>query len=177
VASGIIRETLIAYRIQFLRFQQEAEEALEKSTTLEAEIRNLLNSQKFAVLSTQEPHRPYLNLVAFSETGDLRTILFATTRATRKYANIASKSGVALLVDNRSNNEADIREAIALTILGNACEVPQSQKEELERVYLQKQPQMKKFVSSPSTALIKIDVEAYIFVSRFENVTMLNFKS
>lgn len=143
---------------------------------LETEVRNLLASQKFAVLSTQELDHPYLNLVAFAEASDLRTILFATTRATRKYGNILSKSGVALLVDNRSNDVADIREAMALTIIGIAGEVPDEKRESLDSVYLEKQPYMKEFLSSPSTALIKVDVETYLLVSRFQNVTILNMK-
>jgi heme iron utilization protein len=148
-------------------------EAMER----ERELRNLLVSQKFAVLSTQEQDHPYLNLVAFAETSDLQSILFATTRATRKYANISSKSGVALLVDNRSNDETDIHEATAVTIIGSACEVTEREREGLNRVYLDKQPHMKDFLSSPATALIKIDVESYILVNRFQNVTVLNVKS
>ncbi|MGO9118100.1 MAG: pyridoxamine 5'-phosphate oxidase family protein [Desulfomonilaceae bacterium] len=144
---------------------------------LETEVRNLLASQKFAVLSTQEQDHPYLNLVAFAETSDLRTLLFATPRATRKYGNLSSKSGVALLVDNRSNDAADIREAMAVTVLGIAAEVPDSERERFERVYLRKQPHMEELLSSPSTALIKVDVESYLLVSRFQNVTILNLKS
>lgn len=118
-----------------------------------------------------------MNLVAFSETDDLQTILFATTRATRKYGNINASSGVALLVDNRSNEVADIREAVAVTIIGSASEVSESLRESLDKVYLKKQPHMQEFLCSPSTALIKVDVESYIIVSRFQNVTILNLKS
>ncbi len=143
----------------------------------EEEVRNLLASQKFAVFATQEPDHPYLNLVAFAETSDLGTILFATTRATRKYENLLSKSGVALLVDNRSNQTADIREAMAATMIGSAREVPDSERGELERVYLKKQQHMKDFLSSPSTALIMVDVESYILVSRFQDVTVLHMKT
>jgi heme iron utilization protein len=149
---------------------------VKESIKLETDVRALLASQRFAVLSTQEKDHPYMNLVAFAETGDLRMILFATTRATRKYGNISAKSGVALLVDNRSNEVADIREAMAVTIIGTACEVSESLRERLDRVYLQKQPHMEEFLSSPSTALIKVDVESYIVVSRFQNVTILNPK-
>jgi nitroimidazol reductase NimA-like FMN-containing flavoprotein (pyridoxamine 5'-phosphate oxidase superfamily) len=148
-----------------------------EAVKIETEVRTLLASQRFAVLSTQEKDHPYMNLVAFAETGDLRTILLATTRATRKYANITAKSGVALLVDNRSNEVADIREAIAVTVIGTACEVSESLRERLGRVYLEKQPHMKEFLSSPSTALIKVDVESYILVSSFQEVVTLDFKS
>jgi nitroimidazol reductase NimA-like FMN-containing flavoprotein (pyridoxamine 5'-phosphate oxidase superfamily) len=143
----------------------------------ETQIRNLLASQRFAVLSTQEQAHPYLSMVAFTETGDLGSILFATTRETRKYGNISSKAGVALLVDNRSNEAADISQATAVTVIGTASEVSQSSREELDGVYLAKQPNMKDFLSSPSTALIRVDVESYILVSRFEKVAILNLKS
>ena len=156
---------------------KEVPATVSEPSNLTTEVRTLLASQRFAVLSTQEEDHPYMNLVAFTETDDLRTILFATTRATRKYGNIAAKSGVALLVDNRSNEVADIREAVAVTVIGTACEVSESLRERLDRVYLEKQPHMKEFLSSPSTALIKVDVESYILVSRFQNVTILNPKS
>lgn len=149
---------------------------MKEAIKLETDVRTLLASQRFAVLSTQEKDHPYMNLVAFAETGDLRTMLFATTRATRKYGNITAKSGVALLVDNRSNEVADIREAMAVTIIGTACEVPESLRERLDRVYLEKQPHMEEFLSSPTTALIKVDVESYVVVSCFENVVTLDLQ-
>lgn len=150
---------------------------MNEAIKLETDVRALLASQRFAVLSTQEKDHPYMNLVAFAETGDLRTILFATTRATRKYGNITAKSGVALLVDNRSNEVADTCEAMAVTIIGIAFEVSDSEREGLQRIYLEKQPHMKEFLCSSSTALIKIDVESYLLVSRFQNVTILKLKS
>ncbi len=48
--------------------------------------------------------------------------------------------------------------------------MPQSDREGLERVYLEKQPHMREFLSSPLTAFIKVDVESYVLVSRFEEV-------
>ena len=141
------------------------------------DIRDLLISQKFAVFSTQETEHPYLNLVAFAETHDLRTILFATTRSTRKYENLVSKPGVSLLVDNRSNDAADIHEAKALTIIGTASEVPLAQRPTLDTAYLHKQPHMKDFLESHSTALIKVDVASYILVCHFQEVTTLDLTS
>lgn len=148
-----------------------------ESIETEKQIRNLLANQKFAVLSTQEQDNPYLNLVAFAETPDLRTILFATTRGTRKFANLSHKSGVALLVDNRSNDVADLREAVGVTMIGVASEVSIHEREVPERVYLEKHPHMKGFLCSPSTVLIKVDVESYVLVSHFQNVSILNLKS
>lgn len=152
---------------------------MNESTTegqLRKDLKDLFGSQRFAVLATLERSHPYLNLVAFAETDDLAAVLFATTRETRKYENILSKSGVALLVDNRSNQETDIRQAIAVTILGTATEVAQADREQLAPLYLGKHPHMKDFLNTHTTALIKIDVETYYVVSRFQNVTVLNLK-
>jgi heme iron utilization protein len=148
-----------------------------RTMKIETAVAALLGSRKFAVLSTQERDHPYMSLVAFAETRDLRTILFATSRVTRKYGNIKSKSGVALLVDDRSNDAADIQEATAVTIIGKAGEVSESLREPLYGVYLEKQPHMKEFLSAPSTALIKVDVESYIVVKRFQDVAMLDMQS
>jgi hypothetical protein len=47
--------------------------------------------------------QPYASLMAFAATDDLKRLLFATERNTRKYANLVSNPRAALLVDNRSN--------------------------------------------------------------------------
>ncbi|MDQ1240152.1 MAG: hypothetical protein QG577_2338, partial [Thermodesulfobacteriota bacterium] len=47
---------------------------------------------------------------------------------------------------------------MAVSIIGNGCEVPDSEKKTLKGVYLEKQSHMKEFLASPSTALVKVDV-------------------
>ncbi|MGC8602657.1 MAG: pyridoxamine 5'-phosphate oxidase family protein, partial [Desulfomonilaceae bacterium] len=144
---------------------------------LRNELRNLFSSQRFGALATLEPTHPYLNLVAFAATHDLKNILFATTRTTRKYSNIATQSGVAMLVDNRSNEASDLRRAIAVTVIGTAIELEENEKTDSERIYLVKHPQMKEFLASPTTALIKLNVDYYYLVTRFQNIAILDLKS
>lgn len=93
------------------------------ASELLAVIRNQLESQNLAVLSTQNHGQPYSNLIAMAASDDLKYLLFATTRATRKYANLMADSRVALLVDNRTNEARDFAEATALTALGKAWEL------------------------------------------------------
>jgi len=151
-------------------------DTMKDEVQLRKEIKNLFNSQRFAVLATLEEMRPYLNLVAFSEMDDLKVILFATTRATRKYSNILSKSGAAMLVDNRSNEVADLRQAIAVTIVGTGAEVHEDERGPCEQHYLEKHPHMKEFLALPTTALISIDVETYYVVTQFQNVAVVRLK-
>lgn len=143
-------------------------------STLKQKITALLSTQKLAVLSTFGNNQPYASLVAFAVTDDLKHILFATTRSTRKYSNLTSESKVSLLIDNRSNEEQDFSHAIAATALGRAEEVSDAERESLLSVYLSKHPYLSDFVLSPSSALLKVSVQEYYVVSRFQNVQELH---
>ena len=130
----------------------------------------LLQSQRLAVLSTSGAGgAPYSNLVSFAAP-DSAGLLFATTRETRKYANLRSDARVALLIDNRQNEEADFHAALAATALGTAIELAGKEKEEGIARYIGKFPYLEDFVRSPSCALFRVDVERYIVVTKFQNV-------
>jgi heme iron utilization protein len=133
-------------------------------------IGNLLESQRLAVLSTQNHGQPYSNLIAIAATDDLRHLLFATTRATRKYANLMADSRVAVLVDNRQNDAADFTAAAALTALGKAWELQGVERQQFLKVYLEKHPYLEEFVTSPTCALLRVKVDKYIVVTRFQEV-------
>jgi nitroimidazol reductase NimA-like FMN-containing flavoprotein (pyridoxamine 5'-phosphate oxidase superfamily) len=139
-------------------------------------IRELFSSQRLAVLGTQSDGQPYANLVAFVASDDLESIFFATARSTRKYANIEADSRVTVLIDNRSNQEADFSKAVAVTATGRAQEVGESQRKLITETYLAKHPILEEFVRSPSCAIIKVRVETYYLVSRFQNVMELHVK-
>ena len=135
-----------------------------------ATIRALLESQRLAVLSTQDQIQPYSNLVAFAATPDLKYLLFATTRATRKYANLLANCLISILIDNRTNQAADFAEAAAVTVLGQAEEMHGTELKQLLPVYLDRHPYLRDFVNSPTCALFRVSVERYILVTRFQDV-------
>ena len=143
---------------------------MEEIAEVWAIIRELLESQRLAVLSTQMSGRPYSNLIAFAASGDLKDIVFATPRASRKYSNLMAEPRVSLLIDNRSNQEADFGQASAVTVLGTAIEAIDSDREKYLRLYLHKHPYLKEFVTAPSCALIQVKVEKFIVVTRFQEV-------
>ena len=138
------------------------------------ELTQLLNSQRLAVLSTHNAGQPYASLVSFAATPDLMQLLFATTRSTRKYANLTSDSRAAMLVDNRSNEEADIHSAMAVTATGVVREISEAEKDEALILYLGKHPYLKDFVNSPSCAFLKLAVKTYFLVRRFQNVVEIH---
>jgi nitroimidazol reductase NimA-like FMN-containing flavoprotein (pyridoxamine 5'-phosphate oxidase superfamily) len=144
---------------------------------LELVLQALFAAQRFAILATQEGALPYVSLMAFAATSDLRQLLFTMERQTRKYANLHANPRTAVLIDSRSNQSSDTHSAIAVTALGAAEEVAGMERDDLLRLYLAKHPHLAEFTRLPSCALIRINVESYYVVSNFQEVRELHFKS
>jgi heme iron utilization protein len=140
-------------------------------------VRAILEDQKLAVLSTRYEDKPYCNLVCFVATSDLRCLIFATARNTRKYANLTRDPQVAMLIDNRANEAADVDKATAVTALGTAVEVNGEEREDLLSLYVNKHPHLEPFASSPATALFRVDTGTYIVVNRFRHVEEIDMRS
>jgi nitroimidazol reductase NimA-like FMN-containing flavoprotein (pyridoxamine 5'-phosphate oxidase superfamily) len=143
---------------------------------LESTVGSVLRSQKLAVLATNRIDRPYTSLVAFAATADLKNLLFASDRATRKYANVMANPHVALLVDTRTNRAADFNSVVAVTAIGRAAEVGGPMRARFLKVYLAGHPSLEKFAKSPTCALMRVRVKHYYVVSRFQNVVELRVK-
>ena len=136
-------------------------------------VQGLLSTQRSAALATQEMGQPYISLMAFAATADLKTIVLATDRYTRKYANLMMEPRVALLVDNRGNVPADTLEAVAVTVLGEAAEAAPAERERLLALLVGRHPHLTAFASAATSALMAVRVVTYIVVQRFEEVREL----
>lgn len=142
----------------------------EKAT---ARLKELLSSQLFCVLATQDKGQPYGNLIAFVATDDLGDLVFATGRGTRKYSNMATEPRVAMLVDSRSNRRSDVSDAVAVTAVGTAREVEDADRQLLLSLYLSRHPNLESFATSSDCALLRVRVDRYYLVSDFQEVTEL----
>jgi len=138
-------------------------------------IQALVKAQRFAVLSTrQDDGHPYASLVAFCASPDLKQLVFCTLRSTRKFANLEAEGRVALLIDNRSNDESDLQQAAAVTVVGACAEAHGEERTFLTDCFLVRHPTMAEFVKSPGCAVMKVDVRSYYLVTRFQNVIELH---
>ena len=135
---------------------------MDSFTNPENLIKDLLTAQLFGVLNTWGGKSPYSNLVAFAADQNLRSLYFATIRSTQKYRNITLHPDISLLVDNRSNKESDLRNAIAVTCQGWAQETSGTERENGLKIYLKKHPALKSLIEEPDCALIRIIVSGYI---------------
>lgn len=146
----------------------------------EAELRgrvgDLLRDQNLAVLSTDRNGHPYASLVGFVADDDLRYIYFVTTRATRKFDALTSNPRVAMLIDNRSNRFRDFRDAMAVTAIGEAGEIAKDENRSTVSAYLEKHPHLAEFMSSPTSALVRVEVSTYYVVTHFQHVMELHLR-
>jgi hypothetical protein len=150
------------------------EEKVSENQELGDLLVKLFTSQRFAVLATQEGGQPYLSLMAFAASDDLKYLLFASRRGTRKYANLASEPRAAMLVDNRTNQAADTEGALAVTATGRAEEAGPGDSASWMRVFLARHPTLLDFLELPDCALMRLKVEKYYLVSRFQEVRVLS---
>ena len=101
--------------------------------------------------------------------------MFATMRATRKFNYLVTHPRVALLFDNRSNRDVDIRQAMAVTAMGTARELTEEgARAAASDAYLAKHPHLATFVASPGCAFVRIAVETYYVVTHFQSVVELH---
>ncbi len=138
-------------------------------------LENLCHSQPLAVLATAAGTTPYASLVAVALTTDLRHLYFATPRATHKFDNLVSNGQVALLIDNRSNQVEDFRQAAAATLIGAAGELTGAERDSALEIYLARHPHLSDFARSQEAALFKVRIERINMVNGFQDVTEFDF--
>ena len=136
--------------------------------TMSADLRTLFASQLLAVLATTSPTGPYTSLIAFVVSDDLRTLVFATARSTRKFKNMLVHRPVSLLIDNRTNRHADLDAGLAVTVLGEAAEAHGPRRQALLELLLARHPSLHPFATDPATALMAVAISGYVVVDRFQ---------
>lgn len=143
----------------------------DETHSIQESIKELSESQSFAVLATQGGGQPYTSLIGFVISEDLKYLVFATPKETRKYSLLEGDNRVALMVDNRGQQPNSINHISALTITGSSRIL--SDQEEIKRwseLLTQKHPYLNSFVQASSTAVVLVEVYRYFYVRRFQEV-------
>ena len=130
-------------------------------------------NQYFGVLATNDKGQPYTSLISFAITPDLKRVIFATPKDTRKYKNILNTKEVAILIDNRSSTQKKLMATEAVTIIGTARHVRRGKlRDELAAIYLKKHPDLEEFIQSDTTALIVVEATRCIHVGKFQTISV-----
>jgi hypothetical protein len=138
---------------------------------IEATVHKMLSTQLFGVLATEGPGGPHSSIVSFVSADDLHTLVFATSRETRKFANLLRTGRASLFFDNRTNQKRDLHEVHGIAALGETRELRGADRGTYEELYLAKYPELTEFVAT--SALIAMRVTRYDVVHRFQNVVVL----
>jgi len=139
--------------------------------TVRERISRLLNEQPFAVLCTQGGGQPYGSLVAYAVSQDLKAATFATPVATRKFRLLSECDHVALVVDSRAKFPDDMMKVEAVTATGRAVQLdPGPEFDRWADLLTTRHRPLKSFVAAPSSALFRIDITRYLYVTRFQEV-------
>ena len=146
-------------------------EPREKELFIQDQIRTLMQEQPFAVLCMQGEEQPYGSIVSYAIANDLSSIIFCTSVNTHKYRLLCANDRVALVIDSRPQQPDQIMDAAALTATGHAIEIPRGpERDRLATLLAGRHATIASFISDPSTALFRIEVKLYVYVTHFQEV-------
>lgn len=141
--------------------------------SISTRIRELYTEKRFGVFSSIWRNQSHQTLVCFVVTEDLKFVLFATPRESRKFINSQLFEKVSFFVDSTHNDPTDLTKAITVAAVGKAYsgdKLSENKKDEFLKLYLKKHPYQEQFISSPSTQFVLLEVDHYQFVQNFQTV-------
>lgn len=145
-------------------------ESGESSTAVVDKIRRLVRSQPYGVLCTHGDQHAYGSLVAHAFSEDLKSAVFATPVATRKFRLLTEHGNVALVIDDRPDTQDIMMNVEAITVTGRARVVEESDRDQWAQMLIARHPQLEAFVTSQSCALFQVEIKRVFHVSRFQEV-------
>jgi hypothetical protein len=86
------------------------------------------------------------------------------------FSNLAHNPRVAMLINNCRNQPSGGDNAVSVTAVGNASEVVDFSRQDLGALFVQKHPHLKVFLRAEDTALVRVRVERYIMVRKFQDI-------
>ncbi|MFP4029025.1 MAG: pyridoxamine 5'-phosphate oxidase family protein [Candidatus Brocadiia bacterium] len=130
--------------------------------------RNLLESQKRAVLATANDDGAYASLMSYAPLDSGRQLLFATEKNTRKYRNLQSQKRIALLIDNRSEVGDDTGDIVTVTAIGPAREAASDENTQLHKHLLARHPDLGDFLEKETCTIMILEPDNYRIFGNFQ---------
>lgn len=140
---------------------------------MRATLQKLFDTRLTAVLSTVANNEPYLCLVSYAVTEDLRQIVFSTKRDRKKYRDMVNNPRISLMIDDRRNLPEDVNRVMSVTVVGNAAEAKGREKTTLAHLLSKRHPVLSEFVESGDTAIMHVTIERLYVVTNFESVLVI----
>jgi nitroimidazol reductase NimA-like FMN-containing flavoprotein (pyridoxamine 5'-phosphate oxidase superfamily) len=133
-------------------------------------IHGVLERNRLAVLSTQREGQPHASLMAFTPSGGIRFLAFATYRDTLKYESLQKDGRVAVLIEDRNGDATHPDRRLVLTALGEVSETTEEERQALIAKHLARHPDHAEFLRSPDCELVLVVIKAYQVVGGIDDV-------
>ncbi len=140
-------------------------------------IKDLFDQRGLGVLATAGEPYPYTSLIAFAPTENLQELAFATLRATHKYKNMQKSPCVSFLINSAMNKARDLKDAVAVTVLGKVADADPKRREHYQALLIKKHPDLQPFLNEKDCAVMVLAVDKYVYVDRFQRVQELVMKA
>ncbi len=146
---------------------------MNKQTTIKEYIEAVLKTSGFAVLATEGNGQPHTSLIAITQFGNSRQIIFATYRDTLKYRNLSHNNKVAVLIESEFFNAKGLKEIGVLTIIGQTEEMHITENEAPYEALLKRHPEMESFLLAKESVLIRVMAQSYQVVYGIDNIVWI----
>jgi hypothetical protein len=126
-----------------------------------ADIRRLLNRERFAVLATTNGRKPHASIVAFAAADEGAFLVFLTPRRSLKYGNIRKNPNVSLVIDSRPRSGGPVESACGLSVTGSVRPVSKEDLIRFREAFFLKHPGFRRYGTDPGYALLAVTVTRY----------------
>ncbi|MFT4822737.1 MAG: nitroimidazol reductase NimA-like FMN-containing flavoprotein [Halioglobus sp.] len=130
-------------------------------------ITSLLDQQVQCVLATLGDQQPALHLMAYAFSTDLDEIYIASKPDTHKVRNMRNHPNVTCLWDNRTGNNNDHTQGLAMSGFGKARELTGDAARSIADLLLQRNATLKQLLADPAVLMFAIAIESYQWVEGY----------
>lgn len=130
-------------------------------------VASLLDKQAQCVLATLSEQQPALHLMAYAFSADLDEIYLASKLDTQKVRNMRNNPHVTCLWDNRTGNNTDHTEGLAMSGFGKARELEGEAAKSTANLLLERNVTLQKLLDDPAVIIFAIAIERYQWVEGY----------
>ncbi len=130
-------------------------------------VTSLLDQQVQCVLATLGGKQPALHLMAYAFSVELDQIYLASIRDTQKVRNMRDRPNVTCLWDNRTGNNSDHTEGLAMSGFGTARELTGETARSAASLLLERNANLKQLLTEPAVVIFAIAIESYQWVEGY----------
>jgi len=140
-------------------------------------LESYLAGRKTLTLATVRDNVPYCNLMTFAQVPSSCSVILVTPQQTTKYDNMVCNPAVSLMVSEVDNASFNHQSGTAVTLNGQSRKVQGSQRQDLEKIFAAKYPELQAFAASPNSAVFLVQMQQVVAVVDFQKVSILDIES